>query len=363
MSDRQKLGIRINPLDVFLFGDGRPFEPGGQATSVLPKPQTTTGALTGKILRLYNCDVRELSKSIRSGVSFEESLKKVCPPAAWVARLAVRGPWLARINQGGNVEPLIPAPANLMKEKNADNDTFYRLGPLAEDAKLPGWNRPDRPLWHRSAVSGKAAAGYLTMNGVKKFLNNEVPSADDFIEAQDLYGFDRRVGIGISADTQSTIEGKIYGAAFLSLKPNVCFYAEMILPDDADRKIVPDSFEFHWGGEAKRALAEIITPYAWPKADKAGDGTLLLATTPAFTGVGVPANLKDYCVAVAVPGSQAVSGWDLAKGGPKPTRFAVEAGSTFFVKSDCPEIESLTENAEDARQGWGCFLKGVWTYV
>ncbi|MCL4203600.1 MAG: hypothetical protein KJ000_13940 [Pirellulaceae bacterium] len=58
----------------------------------------------------------------------------------------------------------------------------------------------------------------------------------------------------------------------------------------------------------------------------------------------------------------AVSGWDLARGGPKPNRFAAQAGSTYFLNEPLhPWPETLSDNDRDAQQGWGCYLKGVWT--
>ena len=66
-------------------------------------------------------------------------------------------------------------------------------------------------------------------------------------------------------------------------------------------------------------------------------------------------------MAAAVPGAVAVSGWDLARGGPKRTRFAAAAGSVYFLKA-LPENlpETLSDNPEDGAQGWGCYVKGVW---
>jgi CRISPR-associated protein Cmr3 len=61
----------------------------------------------------------------------------------------------------------------------------------------------------------------------------------------------------------------------------------------------------------------------------------------------------------------AVSGWDVARGGPRETRFAVPAGATYFV--DGPGDEELFLHHDDPderrnlrREGWGFALQGKW---
>jgi CRISPR/Cas system CMR-associated protein Cmr3 (group 5 of RAMP superfamily) len=59
-----------------------------------------------------------------------------------------------------------------------------------------------------------------------------------------------------------------------------------------------------------------------------------------------------------------VSGWDLARCGPKPARFAAAAGSVYFLHqlpTNLPEV--LSDLKEDRQQGWGCYAQGVWTDV
>jgi len=67
-------------------------------------------------------------------------------------------------------------------------------------------------------------------------------------------------------------------------------------------------------------------------------------------------------VAAAVPPALPVSGWDMARGGPKPSRFAAPAGSVYFTRqSITPRPASLADDPFDRQQGWGAYLKGVWT--
>ena len=50
------------------------------------------------------------------------------------------------------------------------------------------------------------------------------------------------------------------------------------------------------------------------------------------------------------------------RGGPKPNRFAAQCGSTYFLDKPIePWPETFSESDADRLQGWGCYLKGVWT--
>jgi CRISPR-associated protein Cmr3 len=67
--------------------------------------------------------------------------------------------------------------------------------------------------------------------------------------------------------------------------------------------------------------------------------------------------------AAAVEGPYAISGWDLARGGPKPTRFGVGAGSVYFTEGSLPDTRYLSNNADDSTIGYGFYLKGSWEYA
>jgi CRISPR-associated protein Cmr3 len=67
-------------------------------------------------------------------------------------------------------------------------------------------------------------------------------------------------------------------------------------------------------------------------------------------------------VAVASGPGIPVSGWDVARGRPRPARFAAPAGSVYFVNNPDPDDRetSLCGDPEDLAQGWGFALRGTW---
>lgn len=362
-----RIGLRFEPLDLLFFRDGRPFMTGTEhMVSGLPLPQTVAGAIRTALLQAAGCEFRRLGAAMGSGAGFADAVKQSCAEGHhWIGDVVVRGPWLARRSgRDDEVEVLVPVPATLHREKR-DKHRVHRLAPLP-NGRLPGWDQPDglRPLWLRSLPATELVRGYLAPAGLEQFLRAEQVDARTVVEPDSLFGWDHRTGIGVNSSRQVAEESQIFGRGFLALKPDVWLYAEVILPDAApDGAIFDEIRTIALGGEGRHVLVRRVTPFSWPDV-KPNDGQkpFVLLTTPcAFEAGWKPRALSGCLVSAAVPGSLAYSGWDLARGGPKPTRFAVPAGSVYFVNS-LPAAWSgtLAESGEDRRQGWGCCLTGVW---
>ena len=364
------IGLCLEPLDVLFFRDGRPFSGAARSVSGLPLPQTVAGALRTALLRVAGCDFRRLGEAMRGGASFPVAVQKACGAEShWIGGLAVRGPWLAR--RGGSshdIEVLVAVPATLHCEKR-DKNKLHRLSPLP-NGQLPGWSpRADRkdlrPLWLRRLLPTEPASGYLTARGLEQFLQGNEVAAANVVPADALYGFDVRTGVGIATDRLVAEESQIFGRGFLALKRDVLLYAEILLPDGAPGGAIFDEIKtIPLGGEGRHVLICRVKPFSWPVVNRDDrQKPLVLLTTPCALKAGwKPRVLDGRLVSAAVPDSLAFSGWDLALGGPKPTRFAVPAGSVYFLES-LPDdwAQTLAENDEDRRQGWGCCLTGVWT--
>jgi len=362
------IGLCLEPLDVLFFRDGRPFTGAERSVSGLPLPQTVAGALRTALLRAAGCEFRRLGEAMRSGASFPAAVQKACGAEShWIGGLAVRGPWLAqRGGSSDDIDVLVPVPATLHREKR-DKNKLHRLSPLP-NGQLPGWNPPEdqkdlRPLWLKHLLATEPASGYLTARGLEQFLHGNEVAAADVVPADALYDLDFRTGIGIAPDRVVAEESQIFGRGFLTLKRDVLLYVEIVLPDGSPDGAIDEIKTIPLGGEGRHAMLRRVAPFSWPRvAPTHEQKPLVLLTTPcAFEAGWKPRALDGRLVSAAVPGSLGFSGWDLARGGPKPTRFAVPAGSVYFFKS-LPDgwAETLAENDEDRRQGWGCCLTGVW---
>jgi CRISPR-associated protein (Cas_Cmr3) len=86
----QRLGLRIDPLDVLFFRDNRPFNVGMRGVGDLPLPQTLAGALRTHVWRQLELNFEHLAERVRQELSAESDLTTVVAallPAAdaWAA--------------------------------------------------------------------------------------------------------------------------------------------------------------------------------------------------------------------------------------------------------------------------------------
>jgi CRISPR-associated protein Cmr3 len=239
------VGLWIDPLDPLLFRDGRPFEAASQATSDLPTPRTLAGALRTALLASSPAfDGARFVANARVGDGSNTSIRGALLTAGapdWIVNTRFRGPWLALDTDP--IEPLLPVPANLVREDKAGQCQWARSEPRPN---VPGWNdAPRLPLWRTSLQSAKYPGGYLRLQGIHKFLQGQLPDETDYFRTDQLYALDARVGIGVDADTHTTTDGRLYTVRYLALQSKVTvagckkparvgFYAEVVLPDGAD---------------------------------------------------------------------------------------------------------------------------------
>jgi CRISPR-associated protein Cmr3 len=379
------LGLCLDPCDVLFFRDGRPFAAASYGESGMPGPQTLAGALYTRLLEQAGCDAngfKDLGRLIGEGNDFTSAADEVCG-AGWIGQVRVRGPWFCRVVQSRQqvADVFTPVPATLHQPKShrGQDRRLVRFDPLEKAISLPGW-APALPtmraLWSTEHVATEPLAGFLTRTGLRVFLEGGVPevSNDHFLPAEEIFGYDRRTGIGVEADRYTAEKGLIYGARFLALKPGMALYAEVALPPAAPVATFSGQQGLPLGGEGRHVLLQEVEPFGWPDArPRGGQGTLVLLTTPGlFDSSQRGQNWKPVCLdehsrlaAAAVAGYLPVSGWNLATGGPKPNRFAVPAGSVYFLEGTAEDLPSdcLADNPEDRLQGWGCFVRGVWNDV
>jgi CRISPR-associated protein Cmr3 len=374
------IGLRLDPLDTLFFRDGRPFDAAARVLGGLPNPQTLAGALRTALLARSGFRFDRFARA-RKEKPLHEALRD-CEAPSWVTGAGFRGPWLALARRDQPVEPLLPLPANLASD---GADGWLRAEPRAQG--IPGW--PDHdfwPLWREGKPDTKAGGGYLTLTGLKAFLGGEafrkgkLSPREEFFRPDELYDFDHRVGIGVDMHTLTSAEGAIYGIRLLALRPvvrgeehqkgdpyyraRVCLYAEFLPGAGAPAALTPFFAEpFPLGGEAKNVQAEETARCAWPQPIPGHERSLWYLATPAFfhPNPAVPQLPDGLTLRAAASGpGVAVSGWDVARNGPRPTRFAVPAGAVYFVQGAAPVGGPFRLDNDDRAEGWGFALPGTW---
>jgi len=365
MSTPTWIGLQLAPLDTLFFRDSRPFAAATRAEGGLPNPQTLAGALRTALL-FGRIDFNRLAERRRAGLPADQALLELGAPE-WIVRSRFRGPWLARVQEGegkAKVEPVLPVPMILARQ----GQEWVRSVPLLP-SEVPGWPQEHaiHPLWRYGAPDAKHPGGFLTLEGIRRFLQGTVPENADWLPASDLYHFEDRTGIAINPVALTSAEGQIYGIRLLVLKRNVCLYAEMCpgpgAPDNL-QDVLPQALPL--GGEGRHVRVEVLSRSCdWPEdvPQKNARSLWLLATPALLDNTGQPeVPLPARVVAAATSTPMAVSGWDVARNGPHRTRFAVPAGAVYFVEGTYSPAHGSFCIGENDAQGWGFALRGVWNY-
>jgi CRISPR-associated protein Cmr3 len=392
------VALLLHPVDALFFRDARPFGAGDHGRSRLPSPQTFAGMLKTHLLRAAGLEPRAL-----------HGLHDPPPEQRhWFTRLRFRGPWLyvhspdLLAKQWPKEEPdrpvppprvagpLFAAPADLFqrdaKNNNHDGPPLCRASVLESP---PGWPHRDLQALWCPRDGYEPARGLIDAAGLKTYLAGDPPEHVWKLDA--FVGWEDRTGLAMDGDRNTGREGLLYSLSLLRLKPGVCFYGELLLPEDCPGQpdeLLPPALCLPWGGEGRRvSLSRPERPFPW-RDQTPGEPADLFTTLLLTPGIFANGNGGDgplsgpwkpsgrapgALVAAAVPKPEPVSGWDLAgaqaegHGHAKPTRFTVPAGAVYYWqrgKNAAPEPlpaetpASLCDRPSDRDLGWGLALRG-----
>jgi len=348
--------LLIKPLDVLFFRDGRPFTTRGE--SGLPNPQNLTGMIRTYLMSKTGVNYEKYRNQLSNSTSIIDAMAKLEDHQKWLSQVTVRGPWLYKDT------PLVPIPANFLKNK--DNNEYDLIAPKNN---LPGWEYKDGmlPLLGKDG-RWETVPGFLNFEGLKTYLEGKTPTEANIIKSEELFVEEERTGLAINPDSNTNQESMLYAVKFLRLKSDVCFCAEIDLPQEQKiEDIFPEELCLPWGGENRRVQIDTIGSWHWPSHKSTNDQYLTLLISPAIfmerNGFcWRPNDLSaSQLKSAAVSEPLAVSGWDLARKCPKPTRYAVTAGSVYFWEGKSPSTAlNLSDFQDDQVAGWGVSLVGNW---
>ncbi len=353
----------LEPLDLWLFRDGRPFTAGADhhAHSMFPpSPLTLYGALRTKLL---------FGTAERSGANVTDSafVERTVGAADDFERFTLRGPLLGRCEQG-TVTRLFPAPLDLARfePRDAHAEEWQILTPqraLNDRLGLITDHRLALP-WAASTGRPEAAAGRWLDEA--SFFATLLGQARPAIPAGALYQVERRSGIeldgtGSGAGRRVVREGRLYSVAFVRPAPGVGLCLDL---DGLDG--LGSSGLLGLGGEGRASRYEAI-PAATPSRAAARDRVAqtgrpkVVLVTPALFAAGwLPAWVDARSrattnpvaglrlVAAAVGRPAPIGGFDIRARRPRPIRQAVPAGSVYWFE----EVEAgAAARAFDALDG------------
>lgn len=374
----------IEPLDVLLFRDSKPFTAGEAhraKTTFPPTPLPFVGALRSKIL-------------IEQGIDFEDYRENRTDKKIYVAigkpenygALQIRGPLLAQ-RLGLNLEVFFPLPYNLL-----GGEPVIALNPLGKGLESASCS-PAGPmksfnvtlcLWKHAEKAGEELKNkMLSSEGLYHYLCGRPDSAAPW-NTKDLYATEIRVGIELDASRRTAQEGRLYMAEFIRLnrEKRSGFLLE-VNAEQLKEILKPEPFSLSGGllalGGERRAAhyepVELTTSTFRELIDSDGQKRkelmdavkqtqtngkyrfmLYLASPALFANGWLPDFITDHTeltgeivglqirlVAASVGKPLAIGGWDLAKRAPKPLLKAVPPGSVYFCELLQGSVKTLFE--------------------
>lgn len=359
----------IEPLDVLLFRESKPFTAGesGWAKSLFPpSPLPFLGAIRSRVLvendiafQAYKQAVEAMAEGKPIGDEDLRALLQTIGGPNDYGALRVRGPFL--VKKGDKVTPFFPVPRDVLVEKpqTEGGQKLLQTAPLTPQP-FP-WNCPTLPpmlcpLWTRKG--GEAPKGHLLdARDLKAYLRGSPAMATDQGE---LWEAEPRVGIELGG-SRTAAEGKLYTVEFVrptgTARTPVGFLLEVT---GLERTGFPERGLLTLGGESRGASYEtledaVLSPEFTAlvrgndlkEALKGKPGFKLYLATPAlFRNGWVPDFLNEISggyqgrvgsvelrlVAAAVGKAVPIGGWDLVHNRPRPMRKAVPPGSVYFFE-------------------------------
>lgn len=375
----------IEPRDPLIARDGRPFQatPGARArTLTFPFPSTTTGG------------VRARAGLDANGVFDRETM------LATVKQIAVAGPLLVEMDDTGALERwLVPAPADALllpldppQPHAAD---LRRLVPLATPAAavtnlpgglfLVGQRQPDprKPRREPHYWYWDCFVAWLA--------DPKEERVDPAALGHNGPMLEQRTHVCVQSDEQTAKEGALFQTRGLEFtfvsqqKGKPAQRRRLGLAVMTDAAIKPGIAPL---GSERRLMCWRQSQAALPPCpqglrdrivkDKA---CRLVLLTPALFDEGYrPGRVltagQDVTIdvqAAAVPRPQVVSGWDMERLQPKPTRRLAPAGSVYFLKltsdddaavarwADKLWLSCISDDTEARRDGFGLAVLGAWS--
>lgn len=348
--------IFIEPLDVWLFRDGRPFAAGSdhRAESLFPPfPSTALGAIrTSQLFRL--------GWPQQSGKMTDNILAKKDD-------LTLSGPFVARREQiNGKAQFLryYPQPADSYVE-NGD------VKPIAPPAALPSGVRTGLPMQKLQALGfgeehGKMGpALWLSESELLKYLTQKSGTG---VSAHELFTRENRMSIGMENAFNTVRNGALYEVQFIRPNKDVGLMVGM---DGYDWSNAPAGV-LQLGGESRSGVYETVQADSWPTRvgqPIEGNFKVYFATPAYFEGGWQPqgGDWSDFfgpgveLASAAIGRYASIGGFDLAAdpnhpGAHRPSRRYVPAGSVYYFTSKQTSLRKASLTDYGSEMGLGQIL-------
>ncbi len=348
--------ILIEPNDVLMFRDGKPFAGGDDhfARGAFPPPPSTIyGALRSHILSIRSGQFQTFKKEPEK-IS-KEILDEIGSPGK-LGTLKINYFGVAE-NEGAQVKHFFPLPKDIVKEKGVKNGKYQILKPQGSLRDIVLSNLPAglEYLWITDEAAFESVAGFLSEDGMAKYLLGETPKA--VIDLGEVYKIEERTGIRKNRATGSVETGGLYNVEYFRMAKGFGFALEI-----DGTKLFPDSGIIRLGGDhrsakySKLSWNDIDNKHIKEKVSKDNHFKIVLLTPAVFeqgwlpdgidsnTGEGVINGVRAKMTAACVGKPIGIGGFDIVKEMPKIMNKAVPAGSVYYFELLDTDFEKLFDN-------------------
>lgn len=367
----------IEPNDVLMFRDGRPFAGGDDhfARGIFPpSPATVYGALRSHILSnksgefdTFKSDASNISKDITDEIGTPDKL----------GLFALTQFTLAKRN-GSDIEQFFTMPKDVVKKKGSEDLKQYGLTPQKFSKSKIMTDLPSGliNMWHPSEDAMEAVLGFLSLKEMAGYLTGKVPSI--VTETKELFVTEERTGIRKSKTSRSVETGGLYSVEYFRLNKDIGFAVEV-----ENTNLLSEAGMLRLGGDnrsakySKASWNGIHAENIKKKIAKTNRFKLVLTTPAIFKNGWLPEGIFSNTMQGQINGIEVkligacvgkpvgIGGYDFVKNHPKVMKKAVPAGSVYYFELKNSTVDSLFERLwlksisdERAQEGFGITLIG-----
>lgn len=350
----------LEPVDVWLFRDGKPFDAGSdhRARSLFPpSPYVVQGVIRSHHLVVKGVDLRN-RQAIEAAVGTVEDFRD----------LRLRGPFIAKKEgQNDGTVRYFPVPANVIPDEKAGGYRLLRPRSRQSTPDVLTSTPAELPmlLWppKDTEPTKKDFGQWMTETELLKCLRGEPATA---ISSSDLFEHENRFGIGLKDATRTTEEGALYEVDFIRPCKDVGLWVQVA---GYDGWLKPGTLRI--GGEARGAhFHKLKTALAWPQPpNPLRGGFKVYFASPAYFedgwkprgGWGQFFDGDVTLQAVALNRYETIGGYDWAADRQKPARRYVPAGSVYyFAAAGAAQLKQDVITEDGAEIGFGQVIISEW---
>lgn len=294
--------LKIEPLDVLLFRDGRPFSAGEDhhATSLFPpNPSTVSGAIRTYLMR--SGILEDVGDAENSPIQF------LGPMVMRGDRIYVRCPLDVYVPKRGDKTPVLAEELSISLSFKCSGSGM---------------------MWCYTPQEVKPASGFVALDDMVEWQKRDIDNwtKKSILEEKEFIMRDTRVGIKLSSS--GTVEsGKLYTVEYVVFREGVSLLVGLSPGAVEEFKKCKEHFEecceglIPLGGERRFASFTLVDvdPHSHISKQSGNRGALITPLVGGIPGCGVYAGRTTF-----------IGGWDYAKGEPKVLRSALKPGGVLW---------------------------------